>query len=514
MARQAFIYGAIILFAANLLNRILAFVYQYLIMSLVGAESYGLYQMVFPAYMMALVLTTAGLPLAVSKLVSEQGALGNRAAAQKIFRIALILLVLSGATVSSLLFVLVSRFTLPVLPDSRVVPIFLICTPAIFVVTVSSAFRGYFQGLLQMAPTALAQVVEQVIRVSVGLYLSLRFLPLGSQYGAAGLASGMVAGEMAGLLSILWIYFRQKKQPAREARASVPGALTIVKDLFRLGLPVAGGRLVASAASAADSMLIPLRLQAAGYSLREATTLYGQLGGAAFTLLTFPTVFTFSLATSLVPAISEAAAKKHLLTVQHRTAEAIRITVILGSPFLVFIYFFSSELSGIFKSPNAGGVLSTLALAGIFLYLQSTTAGILQGLGHPQLPVWHAVAASAVKLIFIFHLTAIPTLGLKGAAWAYNIAFVLTSGLNLAAIARKAGLSLDLERLILQPLTASLLMAGAILLTKGRFGSAPLYLELLWEFSLGTVVYLAVLVLNKGLTREDLKRIPLVGRLV
>ncbi len=514
MARQAFIYGTIILFAANLFNRILAFVYQYLIMSLIGAESYGLYQMVFPTYIMALVLTTAGLPLAVSKLVSEQAAVGNRAAAQKIFRTALVLLLVSGVAVSSLMFMLVSRLTLPILPDSRVVPIFLICTPAIFVVAVSSAFRGYFQGLLQMAPTALAQVVEQVIRVSIGLYLSLKFLPLGPQYGAAGLASGMVAGELAGLLAILWLYFKQKKHRPKEARGSVPGVFSIIRALFGLGLPVAAGRLVASAASAADSMLIPLRLQAAGYSLREATTLYGQLGGAAFTLLTFPTVFTFSLATSLVPAISEAAAKKHFVTVQHRTAEAIRITVLLGSPFLVFIYFFSTELSGIFKSPNAGGVLSTLALAGVFFYLQSTSAGILQGLGHPQLPVLHAVAASAIKLIFIYYLTAIPSLGLKGTAWAYNIAFILTSSLNLAAIARKAGLILDLEKLVLQPLTAALLMAGVILLTKGRFGSIPLYLELLWEFALGIAVYLTVLFLNKGLTKDDLKRIPLVSRFV
>ncbi|HWJ03932.1 MAG TPA: polysaccharide biosynthesis protein, partial [Verrucomicrobiae bacterium] len=381
--KKSFVYGTMVLLGANLLNRCLAFLYQYLIMSWIGAEAYGIYQMVFPTYVMILVLTCAGIPLAVSKLVSEQVALGNRKNAAKIFHIALVILLGSGLVISVLVYTLVPKIAGPLFPDPRVFPVFLVCVPAIFIVAASSAFRGYFQGLQDMAPTALAQVCEQVTRVSIGIFMAVKLLSHGVEYGAVGLALGMVCGEFMGFLTLLWVYRRNRKKLLATAESTTQSFSTITKQLFGIGLPVTAGRLVASGAQAVDSFIIPLRLQAAGYTLRETTTLYGQLGGAAFTLLTFPTVFTFSLATSLVPAISEAQAQNKPAAIRHKAGEAIRYTVLIGMPFLIFIYFFGTELSTIFKSPNAGGALSTMAIAGIFLYLQSTTTGILQGLGHP-----------------------------------------------------------------------------------------------------------------------------------
>jgi len=514
MTKRAFVYGTMILLGANLFNRALAFIYQYFVMNLIGSEAYGLYQMVFPTYVMALVFTTAGLPLAVSKLVSEQAALGNRQTARKIFHVALGILLVSGLLVSILLFTFIPYLSGPLFADPRVFPVFIICIPAIFIVAVSSAYRGYFQGLQEMKPTALAQVCEQITRVSVGLWLSLKLLPLGIEFGAIGLALGMVSGEVVGLQAILLFHRFYKRKQSLVQKGKKPGVVEIGRRLFVLGLPITAGRLVATGASTADSILIPQRLQAAGYSLREATSLYGQFGGAAFTLLTFPTVFTFSLATSLVPAISEALAHKHQGTIQYRTSEAIRITILVGTPFLIFLFFFASQLSEIFKSPNAAGALSTLALAGIFFYLQSTTAGILQGLGHPQIPVMHSVAASLLKLIIIYYLTAIPSLGLIGTAWGYNFAFILTSSLNLMAIANKVGISFNINRMLLKPLTAAILMGGVMYFTKDnlRLGSASY--QLLTEFCLGISIYILTLFINKGLNKEDLKRLPLIGRFI
>jgi stage V sporulation protein B len=514
LVKKAFIRGTLILFSANLFNRIIAFVYQYLIMSWVGAESYGIYQMVFPTYMMALVLTTAGLPLAVSKMVSEQVAIGNRATAQKTFRIALTLLLCSGLIVSVLVFFVMPYLSGPLFPDPRVLPVFLVCIPAIFVVAACSAFRGYFQGLQQMSPTALAQVFEQITRIGIGITLSVKLLPYGVEYGAVGLATGMVVGEVVGFLVVLWFYRKHRKQSSFQQDAPIPSILHLMKRLFTLGLPITAGRLIQSGASTADSILIPLRLQVAGYSMREAATLYGQLGGAAFTLITFPSVFTMSLATSLVPAISEATAKKHFGTVQYRIAEALRFTVLIGTPFLVFLYFFAPELTDIFKSPNAAGVLSTLAIGGLFLYLQSTTSGILQGLGYPQIPVLHSVIASPIKLILIYYLTAMPNLGLVGTAWAFNFAFFLVSLLNLIAIAYKGGFTIELEKLFLQPLAAGMVMAAAIYFTRNRLPLDSVPLLLISEFSLGALVYLATLFFNSGLTRQDIKRIPFIGRII
>ncbi|MGE5397496.1 MAG: oligosaccharide flippase family protein, partial [Chitinophagales bacterium] len=184
MPKRAFIYGAALLLGANIFNRILGFIYQYLIMTHIGGEAYGLYAMAFPVYMFALVLTTAGIPIAVAKLVSEEAALGHYRQAKAIFRLALTILSISGIVVTIVLYTLTVSMSGRLFSDARVVPVLLICTPAVFIVSISSAFRGYFQGLQNMLPGALSQTLEQVTRVACGFTISLYLLPRGIIWAA------------------------------------------------------------------------------------------------------------------------------------------------------------------------------------------------------------------------------------------------------------------------------------------------------------------------------------------
>ena len=194
MANNRLVYGAIILFAANLINRVLGFIYQYLIMHFIGSEAYGLFHMVFPVYMTALVLSTAGIPLAISKMVAEKISLNRYREAQRIFRTAFATLFVSGLVVSVVLFSNTSHIVSQFFADQRVFIVFQICIPAIFVVSISSAFRGYFQGLQNMMPSALSQIIEQITRVTIGFSLSLKLLSQGAEWAAAGLAVGMLCG--------------------------------------------------------------------------------------------------------------------------------------------------------------------------------------------------------------------------------------------------------------------------------------------------------------------------------
>ncbi|MFZ3372035.1 MAG: polysaccharide biosynthesis protein, partial [Desulfitobacteriaceae bacterium] len=476
----------------------------------IGGEAYGLFTMVFPVYMMALVLTTAGIPLAVSKIVSEEISLGNPRQARAIFNLALLILIISGAIVSLGLFALAPNLTPKLFPDARVLNVFLICTPAIFVVSIASAFRGYFQGLQNMLPTALSQICEQVVRVIVGFSMAERFLAKGVEWAAAGLAIGMLAGEIAGLIIIVSQYYKVKQKVIPvEGGFSLPISQTLVR-LWRLASPVTLGRLLSTSLSTLDAMLIPLRLQVAGYSAREATTLFGQLGGSAFTLLTFPSVFTFALATSLVPAIAEASAQKRFQVVRARSAEAIRLTVLLGLPCLIVLFYFATPLTAFFKSSTIAPVLRVLALGGIFSYLQQTTTGILQGLGKVHLPVLHSIIAAFVRIPVMYILTAIPKWGLVGSAWSYVLGFLVMAVLNLVAIIRFTGLPLDLQHFILQPLSAGLLMFLTFRLL------SPLGLNNLLGFlstlGAGFFVYTLSLSVNGALSKSDLRRLPWLGK--
>lgn len=510
MSKRTFVYGATILMGANLLNRILGFAYQYLIMRDIGGEAYGLFTMVFPIYMLALVLTTAGIPLAIAKLVSEEISLGRAMEAQAIFRLALKILSVTGAVVTIALYFISPYLANHLFPDPRVLNVILICTPAVFVVSVSSVFRGYFQGLQNMVPTAVSQISEQIVRVVVGYSASLKLLESGIEWAAAGLALGMLAGEIIGLASIFLQYQWTKPNFKTQSKDPNFSSRLILKKIWRLASPATLGRLLSTGLSSIDAMLIPLRLQVAGYGAREATMLFGQLGGSAMTLLTFPSVFTFALATSLVPAISEASTKRQLHVVRARSVEAIRLTVLVGVPCLVILFYFARPLTAFFRSADIAPVLRVLALGGIFTYIQQTTTGILQGLGKVHLPVLHSVVAAVIRIPILVYLTGLPQWGLLGTACAYVVGFFVMATLNLMAISRYTGMPLDLQRFVLQPLSGGIGMLFVFhFLNPFLDGHVIGYMI---EFMAGITIYGAILFINGGVSFSDLRRLPLIGK--
>lgn len=510
MPKRTFVYGATILLAANLVNRVLGFVFQYLIMNNIGGEAYGLFNMVFPVYMLALVLTTAGIPLAIAKMVSEEVSLGRTAQAQAIFRLAFWILFVSGVVVSTSLYFVTPFLAHRIFPDPRVLTIFKICTPAIFIVSISSAFRGYFQGLQNMVPTAISQICEQLVRVVVGYTVAIRLLSAGVEWAAAGLALGMVAGELVGLLVIAFQYQFVLPKFKSESHEAGYSSRLILGKLWHLAAPVTAGRLLASGLLALDALLIPKCLQLAGYGAREATTLFGQLGGTAFTLLFFPSVVTFALATALVPAISEAASRRQLQVVRARSAEAIRLTILIGIPCLIILFYFALPLTGFFKSPDIAPILRVLALGGIFLYIQQTTTGILQGLGKVHLPVLHSIIAAIIRIPILVYLTSLPHWGLRGTALAYTVGFIVMAVLNIISISRYTGMPLDLQRFFLQPVSGGIGMLLIFHLLDPIIGSRVAWY--LIEFSVGFALYMIILFFNGGVTLADLKRLPWLGK--
>ena len=508
MPKNSLLYGAVILFAANLLNRVLGFIYQYLIMRYVGSEAYGLFYMVFPVYMTALVFTTAGIPLAISKLVSERVSLGQYGEAHKIFKVAFLMLLMSGLVVSLSLYLNMPFIVDKFFSDTRIVTVFKICIPSIFIVSIASAFRGYFQGLQNMLPSAISQTFEQLLRVTLGFVLSFKLLPYGVEWAAAGLAAGMLAGEVLGLAVIIILYLKGEKKT--DTKRSTESTKSILTNLLGLSLPVTGSRLMSTGLSALDAMIIPRQLQLAGYTSSGATSLFGQFSGTALTLLTFPSVFTYALATSLVPAISEAISRKDYKLAQLRCLDSLRYTIVLGLPCVLMLYYFAVPLTTLFNSSDVAAVLRVLAIGGLFVYIQQTTTGILQGLGKTFLPLIHSSVSAVFRIPLLIYVTSIPKWGLLGSAWIYVLSYFCIAVLNLIAIKRCIGLTYQVKTLVIQPM-----MAGLGMMVLFKFMSLVTTLSLLSSigFSLiGLTAYFAILFLNGGITTTDLKKIPFINK--
>lgn len=510
MAGQSLLHGAVILLLASLFNRVIGFIYQILMIRMILPEGVGLFNMVYPIYVMVLVMATAGIPVAISKLVAEETAKNNMLGAYRIFNICFTILIFS-----SIFFTIVCYIGAPLLneyifPNPRVFYIFLYLIPGIIIVSLCSAFRGFFQGLQQMKPTALSQSLEQVVRVALGLYFAYLFLPRGIEYAAIGVALGVVIGEFAGLALITVMFFKTRPMVVPAANSTQPdNLLQSLSRIFNLAVPVTLTRVLATAFMSIEAVLIPQRLQYGGLNVTEATAAYGQFVGISESLLYIPGIITMSLATALIPAVSDATAVNDDRLVQSRCEEAVRITLLAGLPCTVVFLLFAEDLCGIiFGYPEAGMSLRIMALSGPFLYLLQTTTGILQGMGQASKPFRNLLFASVFKIAGIYYLTGMPQIGILGTAAALGASYVIMACLNLNDIRMLTGFKVNFVQDLLKPLIAAAGMAPVMTLTRGfiQLYIEPVAVATAGALFCGLFTYLVLLLVSGGIDSYYLQR--------
>lgn len=510
MAGQPFVYGALILVIAGFFNRFIGFVYQIFMIRLIEPEGVGLFNMVYPLYIMALVLAGAGIPVAVAKLVAEEVAKNNLRGAYRVFFTALAWITFTSLCLTITIFACSPLLKTYIFPRPDAYLCFYTLSPAIMIVSFCSAFRGFFQGLQQMTPTAVTQVAEQLVRISAGLTIASLLLPKGVAYAAAGLSLGVVLGELTGLFFILWIFFSRRPLPAEAPpflREKEDGATL---RIFRLAVPVTLTRFISTALLSIDALLIPRRLTSSGLSMGDATAMYGQLVGIAEPLLFIPSIVTIALATALVPAMSDALAQKNLPLVRGRSQEAIRLTMLAGLPAATVLFLLPEELCTLFFGyGEAVPALTVLAAGGPFLYFQQTTIGILQGLGRADRPLKNLVIASLFKITGIYYLTAIPGVDIQGAAFSLASGYVVMALLNYRDLKKITGLRPDWLYVLGKPLFAALGMAAAIWRIKESSLAQALSTAEVLALSLlgGGAAYLGLLIFTGGLHIYDLNRL-------
>lgn len=511
MERQSFIYGTFVLLAASLLNRIIGFAYQVIIIRLIRPEGIGLLNMIYPVYILVLVIASAGVPVAISKLVAEEVAKNNWRGAKRIFNICFAFLTVSS-TVLTILCLLCAPYLIKyVFPNPKTFNIFLCLLPGIIIVSLCSAFRGYYQGLQQMKPTAVTQVLEQLVRVVAGLILATLLLPCGIEYAAAGASMGIIIGEFAGFAAILFIHLKKRPHfPKVFSHAQDEPLQHSLCRIFNLALPVTLTRVVATSLISIDAVLIPLRLQVSGLSLDEATSTFGQFVGIAQSLLFIPGIITISMSTALIPAVSDAVALKNITQVHHRCEEAFRITLLAGLPSSLILMLLSEDLCGlIFGYPEAGAILKILAIGGPFLYLQQTSTGILQGLGEATRPLNNMVISSVLKITGIYYLTGLNNLGIRGTAAAMVAGYFLMAFMNLRDIRRLTQLKPNWSQILLKPMIAVIGMGPTIVISKSFLqsltGSEPAAAT--GALFAGIFSYILLLFLTGGIKIHDLIRL-------
>ncbi len=510
--KQSVAHGTLVLTASSLFNRILGFVYQVLMVRLLKAEGIGLFSMIYPVYVLFLVVASAGIPVSIAKLVAEESARGNLAAAYRILRISLGF-ILSSALVLTATLLLYGTPLLEMVfdnPDVRLA--FKVLTPGILIVSVCSAFRGFFQGLQQMTPTAVTQAVEQSVRVACGLALVYLLMPRGIAWATAGASAGVVLGELSGFLLMLLIFLTRRPVAGDAVGAPAftePLGVTC-RRIFSLAGPVTVSRVVSTALLSVDAVIIPKRLAAAGLSIAEATASYGKLAGMAQTMLFTPGILTISLATALLPAISSAHARGDTALLLNRVGSALRLTLLIGIPSAVIFLTLSEHICGLlFGYPDVGVILGVLALGGPFLYIIQTTTGILQGLGKAVQPLVNLLIASVLKIAGIYYLVAVPGLAVNGAALTLAVHFMIMALLNLRDIRRFTGYRLNYLNSLGKTSLGGLAMVAVIYWVNPAPDSVSGTLQAILG---GLTAYVGVVVSTGALAREERMRLHYLVR--
>lgn len=302
-----FLRGAMVLTVAGIVVKILGGLNRIFLSRLLGGEGIGLYQMAYPVYILLLSIIGAGIPIAVSIMIAEQAARGHYSGVRRIFHVTLafmtVVAVLCGL---ALPFGAQAMIEFGIVRDGRALPALAVLAPALSLSVIVCCFRGYFQGLQLMTPTALSQMADQFVRVCTMLVLAWIFLPKGLEWAAAGASFGAVPGAAAGLILIAFLYYRHQRTPLPDDDGVfvIQSSRHIIRRLVVLAVPVAAANMLLPAVASIDLFIVPLRLEAAGYTTHQATALYGYLTGMANGLVQLPAILTISLATSLVPAVS------------------------------------------------------------------------------------------------------------------------------------------------------------------------------------------------------------------
>lgn len=519
MKKNSFIQGAVILAVSGIIVKLIGAVSRIYLSRLLGGEGIGLYQMAYPIYLLCLSISTAGLPVAISIMVSERNAIHDFLGGQRILKIALSVLTLTGLLFSVGLYfgssVLIDHH---IVRDPRAYWSLIALAPAVFCATISATMRGYFQGLQNMTPTAVSEVIEQFVRVVTMIGLAIILLPKGLEFGAAGATFGAAPGAAAAILTLGWFYWHDRKHRKMwymsQDKSIVPDSTwNIMKRLFILAIPVSCANIMIPIVSNIDLFIVPKRLEVAGFNVEQATTLFGYLTGMATALINMPTIVTSSMSSSLVPGISEASIKKDFDTIRRRARTALRLASVFTLPAAIGLGVIATPISTmLYATANAGPCIAVMSIGIFFLGIQQVTTGILQGLGKTAVPFINLIVSGCVKVAFSWNLTAMPQFGVLGAAFATDTDFAVAAALNLLFLYRYMRFNMDYGHL-LKVAIASAVMGVAVYFSFGTIIGAihSNTLSALLAICIGVVVYALGILLTKAIKPEDVRTMPKIG---
>lgn len=514
-----------ILAIAGLLTKLLGFLYRIPMANMLGEQGNGIYSVAFGIYNIALTLSSYSLPAAVSKLISERLGRGDRPGVRLVFRTAVQFALLAGACAAAVLFFGASGLETLYHRAGLSRPL-RVLAPTAFVVALLGVLRGWFQGRGNMLPTAVSQVLEQVVNALVSLFATWQFLriyrarPDQPSFGAAGGTLGTLAGAAAALI-FLWLLYRWSAVKPPATQRPVERTEDVWRAMAVTVVPLMLSQTIYQLGSTLDDLLFGSVMELQGVSDAVASSILGVYNTQYNQMTTLPVAITTAMAATLLPGIALLRAQGRRKEAQRKVQTAVKWNMALAIPAAVGLAVLARPIMELlFPRLTEYRMLSVRMLqcgsfAVVFYALSTITAAVLQGSDHMHAPVGNAALALAGHVFLVYGLLRYTGLGVYSLIIG-NVTFpMLLSLLNCRSISKKLHNQWEFRRTFLIPLLASVPMG---LLAWGAYqGLSALHLELPWALLLSVLAaagFYVVAVTRLGcFTRSEFAELPMGGLL-
>lgn len=539
--KNTFFGGAAILTLGVILVKLIGAIYKIPLGRILSDEAYSDFTGAYNIYNLFLTISTAGLPVALSKTVSEADTLGRRNQIQRIFRVALA----TFAVLGTLSFLAMSLFAQPLATasgNSASVYCVMALSPSVFCVCVMSAFRGYAQGHSNMIPTTVSQIIEAFFKMVAGLILAVLVLRFATgsetyrqQMAAAGAILGVSIGSVIALcyLALSFLRHRRKQPPSGDQPDS---AQEIFSHLLRLAIPITLGSAAMNLVTLIDTRVVMDLLQKMYHALPELITpealtqslaekgvapeLYMARGlkgiyDKCMAVYNLPAALMVPLTASVIPAVSAALTRRDKVGAGRISESALRMGTLISLPAGVGLFALAGPIVNLlYPDLNleiASFLMATLGLASIFVCVMLICNSILQSHGFVNLPILTVIVGGVIKVVVNYILVGNHSININGAPIGTLCCFGIVALMDLFLIKRVIPVPPSYTKVFFKPLLASVLMGGAAwgcygLLTKFlRLGNS---LATLGSIAVAGVVYLILVVCLRVISKEDLALMP------
>ena len=525
--KNSFFGGAAILTAGIVAVKLIGALYKIPLGNILTDRAFADFNTAYNIYSLLIIISTGGLPVALSKMVSEANALGRGNQVRKTLRLAMVAFGVLGVLSFSIM-AFFPRQLADLMNNSHSYYSILALAPALFFICPLSALRGYFQGNSLMTPTAVSQIIEAMCKLVVGLPLAWLLARQGMDESvtAGGAIFGVSVGCALGMVYVLVCYFRHKPgQPL--ANDKPESSREILSTLAKLAIPITLGSSVIAITNIIDTRIIMGQLQEALKLTEDAARELKGVYDKAMTIYNLPTSFMVPLTASVIPAVSAALKIKNNRQAAQISETALRTTALLAIPAGVGLFTLGQPIIRLLYSSTdvelGGWMLSMLGLASIFVCFMLVCNSVMQAHRLVTLPMVTTIIGCGLRLVAGYFLLGNPDVGIKGGPISTLVCFGLIAVLDLVIIKLTLPKTLSYFRVFIKPLAAAGVMglaAWAVYGIASRFFLSPVdngtmaisglgnAVALVLAMGIGTGIYFILILFTKAISKEDLALMP------